>query len=380
MHDFSTFTIEQVEERISSINVEISEASDKERLSELRSEIESLELRKKEILESAKIQAEERAKVAMATDLTIISETPKENRTMSDFAVNSAEYRVAFFKDLAGKEISVEERTALTKAGSVIPTQTMNEIIDVIAQHPLLAELNITRFPNYVSLPVADTVNDASWKDMGTASTDSADVVDNIVLAAYKLIKTIEVEADIGNMAIDALEKWIVESLGEKIQAALVNAVLNGSGTKQPKGVFTEKTATASSITYANLLAVLAAVGGKYHNGAIWTMSSSTFFSSILGLVDGNNRPLVSLVAGIDGKPVYSLLGYKIVLEDAAGAKVAFGNFRKGYAINLGSDVEITSDKSVEFRKGSTVYRAMCLADGKVAIPAAFATIEASEG
>ena len=54
-----------------------------------------------------------------------------------------------------------------------------------------------------------------------------------------------------------------------------------------------------------------------------------------------------------------------------AADTVLFGDFKEGYKFNFAQAPDVRSDQSVAFRTGSTVYRAMCLADGKPADKAA---------
>ena len=142
------------------------------------------------------------------------------------FARDSVEYRDAYMKKLMGKDLSKEERTALTNAADVIPTMTVNAIMGRLADNPLYNELNIMEFPGYVQVPYEKTVNDASWVAMDTASTDSGDEVDSVSLSMYKLIKTIEITADIEHASIEAFESWLVDRLARKLVAAICASVL----------------------------------------------------------------------------------------------------------------------------------------------------------
>lgn len=300
----------------------------------------------------------------------------EEKKMEKRFEVNSVEYREAYLKHLMGKEITEEERAAINAAKAVIPTETINQIYGKLSENQLFAELNVTHFPNYASIPVASAVNDASWVDMAAASTDSDDTITSIALNAYKLIKTVEVNADVKEMSIPAFEAWLVDTLSKKMIKAVDAAVIGGAGATQPTGVLTSVTATGAEVSYDGLLAAMANVDGAYHDGAIWVMSANTFFNNVMALKDANKRPLVYQgMAGIEGAPVYTLLGHKVILEDSANKSVIFGNFKEGYVFNFAKEPEITSDASAEFRKASTVYRAYALADGKVADVKAFGVI-----
>ena len=336
---------------------------------------EEMEARKAEILaidaelESSRQAAAEEARTceeaAQMTGKPII----EEERKMT-YEVNTVEYRDAYLKNLMGLELTTEERAALTSAASVIPTETQNKIWDKLRENPLINEIDMLHIPGYVKLPKATTVNDASWLAIGTASTDSADVVDAVTLGAKKLIKTIEIEADIDAMSIPAFQDWLVNKLVEKMEAAICAAVIGGAGSATvPQGVTANGAgATAKSVafTVAGLGEVMGALPSAYHRNAVWVMSAATFYGTILPLASDSNGLLV--MNGIEQR----LLGHKVVLDENVAAKIVFGDFHDGYAFNFGSDIEIASDKSVEFRKGSTVYRSMALCDGAVVQGEAF--------
>lgn len=366
-------------ERKAAINDEMN--AENADLDALTAEVDALEARSKELKETAEKRAALAAKVAERND--VIKETIVEDKIVEEkrtFTPDTVEYRDAYLKNLMGKDLSVEERGALTDAADVIPTELVNQIYGKLEDNPLYSELNVMRFPGYVQIPYAKTVNEASWKAIGTASTDSADEVDSISLSMYKLIKTIEITADIQAASIPVFQSWLVDTLARKMIAAICAAVLNGSGSGQPTGVIGGLTPVAASVTYDNILAAMAAVPGAYHRDAIFVMSSATFFNKVMTLKDDQKRPLVVQgVAGVDRAPIYTLLGHRVILEESADTasydNILFGNFREGYAFNFAKDVAIESDGSVEFRKGSVVYRAMALCDGKPVISDAFSVI-----
>ena len=107
-----------------------------------------------------------------------------EERT---FDIGTPEYRAAFLKKLMGKELDKEERAAMT-ATAAIPTETMNQIVHRLELNPLIAAVDVTNIPGYVSYPAEGTNNEANWVAMGTASTDSADTLTAVTLGANKLI------------------------------------------------------------------------------------------------------------------------------------------------------------------------------------------------
>lgn len=291
-----------------------------------------------------------------------------------EFSVETMEYRNAFLKKLQGKELTQQENAVVTATGA-IPTQTLNKIkedMEYIA--PIIQKIDLSFIPSYLSIPVDDTVNDASWVAIGTASTDSADALTTVTLSAYKLIKTVEIGADVKVMAIDAFEAYLVGKLAAKIAKALENAIINGTGSSQPTGLLASGvitntgTFTLLGMTYADLLKIIGDLPDHgYRAGASLVMPSALFYSDVL-------PALTDKGSGLDVQAVEKMkvLGYDVILCDRVAADtIVFGNL-KAYSMNIADDIKIESDKSVAFRTGSTVYRAMALADGKVTNAAAF--------
>lgn len=374
-------TIDDIQMRMSAIKEEMDvEGAD---LDALEAEVTELNARKAELKEKAE---ERKAEAKEAAENGEIVKTFKEN-VMEErtFTPDSVEYRDAYLKSLMGKSLSMEERTALTVAANVIPTETVNKIYGKLEENPLLAEIDALHIPGYVSVPVATTVNAANWVAMDTAATDSADVVGKVSLTAKKLIKTIEITADVQAMSIPAFQGWLVNKLAQKMEAAICAAIVNGGGTTDAKGVgqagITASTAIAGA-TIDKLAAFMAGVGTAYQKDAVWVMSAATFFTHIVPLANDSNGVLV--MNGLD----YRLLGHKVVLDgNVDGCKfksgstaegsnkdhIIFGNFKEGYVFNYGEGIAIEADQSVAFRSGSTVYRAMALCDGAVVDLDAFA-------
>ena len=267
------------------------------RLVELRSQIdepevdlESIETEINNLTEernSLNAKAEKRdalIKAAQETTQPNIVEQYEERKEDTHMDVN---YRSAFLRKLQGHELSVEER-ALVTASAVIPTETLNRIVEKLEQNSiLLPHVNRLNIPGNVSIPVENAKNEAAWVAMGTASTDSADSFTAVTLAAHKLIKTVEIGADVESMSIDAFETFIVDALAKKLARAIENAILNGTGSGQPTGlllagqVTNAQTYPLAGMTYADLLKIVAAFPTAYHKGAKWVFTRDVFFNEV---------------------------------------------------------------------------------------------------
>lgn len=373
-------TMDEIQERMKAINEELKGECD---IDALTAEFDALEARAAVIKETAEKRSALIQRIASGDEGSVVERHEEKEKIMEErkMTPETVEYRDAYMKSLMGKKLTVEERAALTDAADIIPTETLNKIYGKLEENPLIRELDALRIPGYVQVPYAKTVYDASWIAIASASTDSADVVDSIALSAKKLIKTVEITADIQAMAIPAFQDWLVSKLAQKMEAAICAAVMNGAGsTTVPEGIL-HKVTGQTAITTVSVAAVadlMGKVAPAYHNDAVFVMTPATFFGKIVPL--GNDVNGLLVMNGID----YRLLGHRVILDananciakgesTTASEHILFGSLRKGYVWNYGEGISIEADQSVAFRSGSTVYRAMALCDGAVADEEAFA-------
>lgn len=361
---------EQLEARLEELKNETSEEKRdtldndalEARITEMEAITAEIEARKAAAAEEAR-KAEEAAKL----DGKKIIE---EERKMT-YEVNTPEYRDAFLRNLQGKELNAEERAAVT-ATAAIPTQTMNQIVGKLELNPLIAAVDVTNIPGYVTYPAEGTINDAAWVAMGTAATDSADTLTAVTLGAYKLIKTVEITADVEAMSVDAFETWLVARLANKIEKAIDAGILNGGGSTSGEclGIKTSKSTadykyTKAAMNWKDITAIIGKLAGQYHNGASFVMPPALFYGEVLGMTDSTGNRVVVMDPQEPRK--YNVLGFPCIVDgNAATDEVYFGDL-KAYKFNFAKAVEVKSSEDAAFRTGSKVYRAMTLADGKLA-------------
>lgn len=293
-----------------------------------------------------------------------------------DDVPTTAEYRSAFFKRLQRKPLDdVEKRamtSAATSAGAAIPTQTMDMIIGQLAESDsLLGLITITNIPGLTSFPVENVVNDAAWVAEGSDSTSSNDTLKAVTLAAYMLIKTIKITAQVARMSIDAFETWLVNALVRKLRAACDKAVISGNGSNQPTGLDAQTwnaansitVANGSTVTYDNLVDLEVLVGEGFINNAVWVCNRK-MKATLLKLKDDQKRPLFE--RAIEDGFVGTLIGYPVRLDaNVKDGEMYFGDWKSGYVMNFAQPIEVESSTEAGFMSGSVVYRAMALADGK---------------
>ena len=357
--------IDEINTRLAAIEDEIDTATG-DQLTALEKEVANLTAERSQIMNEVQQRQQLRKDIAAGIVPGTIIEKKEEDKIMENrtFAVDTAEYREAFLLNLQGKDLSAEQRAAVT-ATAAIPTQTMNKIVSRLELAPIINAVDVTYIPSNVTYPVEGAVAAAAWVAMGTAATDSADAVNSITLGAYKLIKTVEITADVAGMAVDSFENWLVNRLANKIQRAVAAGIMTGSGTAQATGL-SSRTADGTytkAITYTDVMNIIAKLPTEYAVNASFVMSRATFFGNVLNIQDSSKHPIV--VADAQAPAKFNVLGFPVIIEDAAGTDIYFGDLKEAYKFNFAKAPTVDRDESVAFRTGSTVYRAMALADGK---------------
>jgi HK97 family phage major capsid protein len=359
-----------------------------ERKVEIRSLIElpdsDLSIFKSELETIAIEETELRAKLETISNISIsdlkVIEKPtqniekKENRNM----IETKEYRSAYLRNLMNIELNPEERAMTTANAAVIPTQTLNLVIEKLKQSnvilPHVTQLNI---PGNVSIPVTGTRGGANWVGETVDADLAADTITSIELTAHKLIKVIPLSANVHLMSIDAFESFLVAGLVKEMGVAIDQAILTGTGNGQPQGIITAITAiesaTASTIVFDDIMTLIASVGSAYAQNAKFVMSRGTLYNKVAKIKDDVKAPIFKM--GVDGF-TGTISGYPVIVHDGVTAnKIIFGDL-SAYYLNNASTLEISMDKSAGFASGNILYRSLQLLDGKVANEDAFAVLK----
>lgn len=387
-------TLKELEEKKKELRKKVENAKPEE-MEELRKEIEALqdvkiEEETKEIVDERNLLkgAIEDLEKRNLSNAKVIEKPIKEERKMEEKNIyETEEYRSAFLKKLQGKKLNEKEERAMTTAttstGAAIPTTTLNKIEEMLRQTSALYNMvDVLNIPGYLSIPVEDTVNDASWIAEGENSTDVNDKLKSVNFAAYKLIRTISITAEVSKMTVSAFENWIVKKITNRMAMAIENAILNGTGNGQPKGILKEEittleTSEAGKFSYEDICKIMANLKAGYKKGSAFVVNTQTLWNDIATIKTGDNLVFVPDATGefagrIFGKPV-------IEDEFIGEGKILYGLFDK-YTINWNENVNVTSDDSAEFRSGNRVYRGMALVDGKTVNTEAFVLMNKKTG
>lgn len=305
------------------------------------------------------------------------------------------EYRAAFFKSLLNKELTDSEARAfdlakaekradtfntLSNSAAVVPTQTLNEVIRQARPiGGLWNEIRLFSVPANLSIPVGTPADPAAWHVEGSNVDRKNITATSVSFSAYELIKVLSMSAACKRMELSAFESYLTEELKNSITDALNTAIVNGTGVGQPQGLLTGINWTAANaivtdaITPDDLLKAVAMLPAGLAGGAKFGMSTATLFGQIYPLKTSDGE---FIFAGPESGGVHRLFGFEIVVDDNIPVgTVLFGNF-KYYGVNVPEGVAVEMSRESGFTSGLIDYRALCIADGKPILPAAFVKIE----
>lgn len=288
----------------------------------------------------------------------------------------------AFIKFVANKELTAEERAALTmsNSGAIVPNSIIQDVvIGLQGTHGILSAIDLKytddsatmTFPYIISSMTLQKVaiggsnaeGEAQWKGLQLTAND-------FKLPTIPVSRTLMLAGGVDARAA------LVELFTELIGAGLSSKIIaTGDNTNDFKSIVsTVKTATATAsnaITYADILNLKAKVKAPYNQigRASFVMASSTK-DALIGLVDKNGRPLYieSMSAGVPDK----LFGYPVVIDDAmpeiaAQANVMLFGDLKAYKARIVRGIEVaTYDESKYREQGCVGMQAFVTGDGRL--------------
>lgn len=288
----------------------------------------------------------------------------------------------AFMKWVANKELTAEERTALTmsNSGAIVPNSIIQDVvIGLQGAHGILSAIDLKytddsatmTFPYIISTMALQKVaiggsnaeGEAQWKGLQLTAND-------FKLPTIPVSRTLLLAGGVDARAA------LVELFTELIGAGLSSKIIaTGDNTNDFKSILsTVKSATAAAttaITYADIIALKSKVKAPFNElgRASFVMASSTK-DALTGIVDKNGRPLYieSMSAGVPDK----LFGYPVVIDDAmpeiaAQANVMLFGDLKAYKARIVRGIEVaTYDESKYREQGCVGMQAFVTGDGRL--------------
>lgn len=311
---------------------------------------------------------------------------------------DTPEYRSAFFKSMLGQKLNdVEQRaykvglelaekradnfSAAADVAAVLPTETLNEVINKArTMGGLMGECRAFNVPTKIAIPVGTPGTKASWHTEGAAVDSEEPTVAAVTFDGYEIIKIFSISAKVRKMSVAAFEAYLVDELTNCVMECIADALINGTGSGQGAGLETitwtddtnaVKVAANASMTYKDVVKLVAMLKRGYSAGAKMAMNNSTLYNAFYGMEDSNKRPI--FVADPKAESVGKILGFEVVVDDnIADNVVYFGNFAKYLGYNMPDGIAIEASTQSSFKKGLVDYRALAIADCKPIVSEAF--------
>ena len=281
------------------------------------------------------------------------------------------EYRNAFMNNVLRNvpipaELRADENT-LTTDITVIPTELVNQIVEKMDNvGMLLPFVTKTAYKGGVSVPVSTVKPVATWVAEGAGSDRQKKTTGSINFQYYKLRCEISMSMEVGVMALSAFEAKFVENVSKAMVYAIENAIINGTGVGQPKGILTE-TATATievkgDIKFNHLTEAEGVLPEQYETGAKWIMNKKTF-AKVQGMVDLQGQPIARVNFGLNGKLERLINGREVVVAPYVADDKMIMFDLSDYLLNTVYDMGIS--KMQDWDTEDLLTKAVMSVDGK---------------
>ena len=382
-------SLKEIEERKKELQSKIADAKTKEELEELRNEVEAInkEVPDEETKEEIKEEKEEISKeeersliadtqeIEKRKDLRIIKgEKEMEERK---FTIKSPEYRSAWAKTLMGVELDDTEKRALGDAigttsttftasaantqginnlGLLIPESVRLDWLKMIEQaSPIYRDIRKLNVNGNVDFPYLFAADDAEWYAEMTTTKNEGQEYKNIKLTGHELAKAIEITWKAESMTVDGFISFLLDELNVKMNKALINAVIYGTGSAQPTGITNGLTAKTNTSAIELIKACLGDLSEENRVGAKVYVASNVADEIAFYKDENGNYPY--LVAGL-GRAGGATIEADPFLR---AGDIVVGN-AQNYVLNFNESLRI--DKEVKVQPRRVVYGGYLIADG----------------
>lgn len=246
---------------------------------------------------------------------------------------------------------------------------------------------------------VDDTANSGEVIAEGGTFASGADITFGTkTLGAYRYAAggggntAIKVSVELLQDSAFDLEQYLVRALATRIGRVQAAHFVTGTGTNQPEGIVTPKSAFAAiaattgtfAPTYGELVQTVHAIDPLYRMGASWLFNDKTL-SAIRQIVDGQQRPLwlPQQDSGLGTLPGGTLLGYPVIIDQAmpdlaasgSAKAIAFGDLTESYVIRRVRDIQMVVLNELYANNGQVGFMAWARADGCVQDPNSYAVL-----
>lgn len=383
-------TQKEIEERKTELLNKIAEAKTQEEIAELRSEVEAIN---KEVPEQE--DKGQNGEISQEEERSLIADTQeleKRNKEVSNlrkiggnemekeerkFTTASPEYRSAWAKTLMGVKLEETEERALGDAigttsttfveatsnanginnlGLLIPDSVRLDWLKIAEKaSPIYRDIRKMNVPGNVDFPYLFGADDAEWYAETTTTKNEGQEYKNIKLTGHELAKAIEITWKAEAMTVEGFISFLLDELNEKMNKALINAVIYGDGSAKPTGITNGLTAKENANAIDLIKECLGDLSVENRVGAKVYVASDVADEIAFYKDENGNYPY--LVAGL------GRAGGATIEADPflSAGDIVVGN-AQNYILNFNEGLRV--DKEVKVQPRRVIYGGYLIADG----------------
>lgn len=338
----------------------------------------------------------------------VTEERTREVKTMhrTKFFGMTIEERNAF---LANDEVKTflervrvlgKEKRDITGKELLIPSVVLSLLRENISKYSkLISKVNLSPVPGTARQNVMGTIPEAVWTEMCAKLNELDLTFTGVEVDGYKVGGFIPVCNAVLEDSDENLAATIIDALGQAIGYALDKAIIFGTGTKMPIGIFTRLAQTAdpsdprTTIPWADLhtsnilkiastktgvdffkefLKDAAAAKSNYaRGGKFWAMNETTKNAILAESLSINAAG--AIVAGVNGQ--MPVVGGDIVELNFMPDNVVVGGYGELYLLAERAGAKMAQSEHVRFIEDQTVFKGTARYDGLPVIAEGFVAI-----
>lgn len=299
------------------------------------------------------------------------------------------------------RELAGQNR-AVNGAELTIPDVMLDLIRENITDYSkLLRKVNLKKVPGTARQNVMGTIPEAVWTEMCGKLNELNFLFNQVETDGYKVGGYVAIcNATLEDSDL-SLATELLTGIGQAIGLALDKAIVFGTGTKMPLGIFTRLAQTTKPSDYpekarewkdlhtSNIITISAAnstgvklfqnvikafgnAKGKYSSGEkFWVMNDTTHNNMLAESLSINAAGAIA--AGING--TMPIVGGEIIDLDFIPDDVIIGGYGDLYLLAERAGIKLAQSEHVMFIEDQTVFKGTARYDGKPAIPEGFVAI-----
>lgn len=265
----------------------------------------------------------------------------------------------------------------------------------------LLHKVNLKKVPGKARQPVMGTIPEAVWTEMCGKLNELPFLFNQVEVDGYKVGGYVAVCNAVLEDSDIALATELLTGIGQALGIALDKAIVFGTGTKMPLGIFTrlaqttkpsdypEKAREWKNLSASNIITITTAnstdaklfkeivkasgnAKGKYSKGdKFWVMSEKTHTTLLAEAISFNAAGAIT--SGLNA--TMPVVGGEIITLDFMPDNMIVGGYGDLYLLAERAGMKLSQSEHVLFIEDQTVFKGTARYDGKPSIAEGFVAI-----